>query len=924
VLNGVVAAAKAGRSRVLVLRGEAGIGKTALLDFLVDRAAGCRVVRAAGVESERELAFAGLHQLAAPFLDRLTALPLPQQEALGTAFGLRPGPPPDRFLVGLAVLTLLVEVAGDRPLVCAVDDAQWLDRASATTLEFVARRLADQPVALALAARDPAVEPVLPGLPDLALRGLRNADAAALLARSVTGGLDPRVRDRIVAESYGNPRALRELLRGLSAAELAFGSDRDPVRTPPLHRSEPHRIDLHRVEQEFLRQVERLPPATRLLVLIAAAEPVGDVPLLWRAAELLGLGPDAAAPAEAAGLIELGDRVRFRHLHARAAVYRSAARVHRRAVHSALADATDAARDPDRRAWHRAHAAAGPEEAVAAELEDSADRALASGGLGAVAAFLERSAALTPDPARRARRALDAAGAKVTAGAFDDASALLAGAAVGPLDETGRARLELVQGRLAAAAGRGGEALPLLLGAARRLETVDADLARDTYLDALSATQSTGRTAAATGARQIARAVRAAPAPSVPRRRDALLEGLAVLVTDGHAAAVEPSRRAVAAFAAEDLTLEEALGSSSLAAATAASLWDDEHWELLTRRQLDLARAAGALGALPSALNTRTVVHLFTGDLAAAASLVQETRSIEEVTGSSLVPVGEVGLLAVRGRPGEAEPLIRRCLDAVGSGGEAAGDGDGEGAGVSTARWACAVLSNGLGRYPEALRAAREAAADHPLGSGPPTWALAELVEAGLRSGQPAAAAAGLEQLSALTRASGTDWALGVEASRRALLCKGRAADALHREAVERLGCTRVRVELARAQLLYGEWLRREGRRVEARAQLRAAHEALTAMGLEAFADRARHELLATGETVRRRTVAAPAELTAQEAHIARLAAQGLTNSEIGAALYVSPRTVEWHLRKTFTKLGVSTRRELRGSLPALDPGGPT
>ncbi|CCH87846.1 HTH-type transcriptional regulator [Modestobacter italicus] len=902
-LQELLAAARSGRSQVLVLRGEPGIGKTALLDFLVERAAGFRVTRAAGVESEMELPFAGLHQLCAPLLDRLGALPAPQQQALGTAFGLRPGPPPDRFLVGLAVLTLLSEVAGDRPLVCAVDDAQWLDQASAQALGFVARRLAADPVVLVLAARDGAAAPPFPGLPSRTLPGLRSADAAVLLEAAVTGALDPRVRDRIVAESLGNPLALLELPRGLTPAELAFGGDGDAAATLQ-----------HRLELTFRHRLQALPAPSRQLLLVAAAEPVGDVPLLWRAAGRLGLGPDAVSAAEAAGLVELRERVRFRHPLVRSTVYRSATPDERRVAHRALAEATDAPLDPDRRAWHRAHAAVGPDESVAAELEHSAGRALSSGGLAAAAALLGWSAALTPDPAQRVRRSLDAAGACTAAGAFDDATRALATARVGPLGEADLARLELLCAQLSFAQDRGGEALPLLLAAARRLEPVDADLARATYLDALTAALFAGRLASGPGARQVATAVRAAPPASAPGRGDALLAGLAVLSTDGYAPAVQPLRRAVAAFAGADLTMDEALGSAWLAAAAAASLWDDAEWDLLTRRHLQLAREAGALAALPLALDTRTVVHLFTGDLAAAAQLVQECRWTTEVTGSGLVRYGEVGLLAVRGRADEAEPVIRRCLDDVVA--------RGEGVGVDLAQWARAVLCNGLGRYAEALPAAQEAAAD-PLELGPPKWALAELVEAGVRSGETAAAAAASEQLSALAQASGSDWALGVAASRAALLREGAAADELHREAVDRLGRTGVRVELARAQLLHGEWLRREGRRVEARAQLRAAHRALSEMGLEAFADRARHELLATGETVRRRTAPAPATLTAQEAHIARLAAQGLTNPEIGAALFVSPRTVEWHLHKTFTKLGVRTRRELRGSLPALRADAP-
>ena len=896
-LSALIAAAKAGRSQVLVLRGEAGIGKTALLDVVLERAAGCRVARAAGVESEMELAFAGLHQLCSPHLDRLGKLPDPQQEALGTAFGLRPGSTPDRFLVGLAVLALLSEVAEERPLVCVVDDAQWLDRASAQALGFVARRLVHERVAMVFAVRASDEEPELSGFPELVVRGLAAGDAAALLESGVTGPLDPRVRDRILAESHGNPLALLELPRGLSTADLAFGGDAGRSTTPLVQR----------LEQGFLRQAASLPPQALRLLLTAAADPVGDVRLLWRAAERLGIGSTAAAAAEASGLIELRDRVRFRHPLVRSAVYRSATPAERREVHRALSAVTDPEADPDRRAWHRSRAAVGPDEDTAAELERSAGRAFAHGGLAAAAAFLEQAAALTPDPARRAGRSLDAAQVKVHAGALDDASVLLATADEGPLGDAGQARLDLLRAEISFAANRGNESLPLLLPAARRLEPLDARLSRDTYLDALSAALFAGRLAAGPGARQVAESVREAPPPDAPRKGDALLGGLAVLFTDGYAAAAPLLHRAVEAFVTEELTLDEALRSAWLAASTAASLWDDAGWDVLTRRHLDVARDSGALSALPLALHTRAVVHLFTGDLATAACLVEEARSVTEVTRSSLAPYGEVALLALQGDVARAEPLVQRCLEDV--------TARGEGAGATVVQWARAVLCNGLGRYGDALGAAREAAAC-PLELGPPKWALAELVEAGVRTGDTAAAAAALEQLSTMARASGTDWALGIEAGRRALLNRGRTAEGLHLEALDRLGRTTVRVELARAQLLYGEWLRRQGRRVDARAQLRTAHDAFSAMGVEAFAERARHELLATGETVRRRAAESLPELTAQEAHIAGLAVRGLTNPEIGAELFLSPRTVEWHLRKVFTKLGVSTRRELRRSLP--------
>ena len=632
------------------------------------------------------------------------------------------------------------------------------------------------------------------------------------------------------------------------------------------------------------------------------------MPLLWRAAQRLGIRADAASAAEAAGLIELRDHARFRHPLVRSAVYRSATAAERREVHQALADVTDPDVAPDRRAWHRARAALNPDEAVAAELEQSADRALAHGGVAAAAAFLEQSAALTPDPARRVRRALVGAQVKVHAGAFGDALALLATAQAAPLDDAARAGVDLVRAKISFATNGGNEALPLLLAAARRLEPLDARVARDTYLDALSAALFAGRLASGPGARQVAEAVRKAPTPNPPRKGDVLLKGLAVLFTDGYARAAPLSHRAVQAFAAEELTLDEALRFNLLAAVTAVSLWDDGSWNVITSRHLELVRRTGALSALPLALNTRSVVHLFCGDLASAASLVEESRSVTEATGSTLAHYGEISLAAVRG-DAQAEPLIHsRLSDAVARG---------EGVGVNMAQWARAVLCNGLGRYGEAATAARHAAAD-PCELGPPKWALAELVEAGVRSGQDRVAEAACEQLSSMTRASGTDWALGIEASRRALLRDGSTADALHREAIERLERTLVRVELARAQLLYGEWLRREGRRGDARAQLRPAHNALRAMGVGAFADRAQRELLATGETVRKRLVESSSELTSQEEQIARLAADGLTNPEIGASLFISPRTVEWHLRKIFTKLGISSRRELRRTLSAF------
>jgi DNA-binding CsgD family transcriptional regulator len=798
------------------------------------------------------------------------------------------------------VLTLLSCVAEEEPLICVVDDVQWLDQASAQTLEFVARRLGAEPVAMAFAVRDTEEDPVLTGLPDLVVRGLSTADAAALLESAVPWPLDPRVRDCVLAESRGNPLALLELPRRLTATEFTFGGTGTSGATPLAHR----------LEQGFVSELGALSQQGRQLLLIAAAEPVGDVPVLWRAAGRLGLGADAATAAEAAGLLELGDRVRFRHPLVRSAVYGSAAPAERREVHRALADVTDPDLDPDRHAWHRAHAAVGTDETVANELARAADRALSHGGLAAAAAFLGTAAALTPEPARRAGRSLDAARAKATAGAFEEAASLLSVARGGPLDEAARAQADLLHAQIAYNSSYRGEALPLLLTAARRFEPLDAKLAREIYLDALSAAVTSGRLASgsASGMRHVAAAARRVARPEAPSKADLLLEGMVVLYTDGYAAAAPLVRRAVQAFGAEALTLDESFHGAWVAAVAAADLWDDLHWDLLSERHLDAVRKAGALNLLSLALTNRAVFDVHTGDLAAAASLLGERQWLAEVTGGqpALTPMPEAWLAAMQGHDELAELLIRDTVDQASA--------RGLGATLNMAHAALALLCNGRGRYDDALAAAREAATD-PLELGPTKWALAELVEAGVRSGNTGVAATAFEQLSAMTRASGTDLALGIEAARGALLRDDDGAEELHREAIDRLGRTRIRVELARAQLLYGEWLRRRGRRVDARAQLRTAYEALTAMGVEAFADRARGELLATGETVRRRAVETHAELTPQEDHIARLAADGLTNPEIAAQLYLSPRTVEWHLRKVFTKRGLSTRRQLRRSL---------
>jgi DNA-binding CsgD family transcriptional regulator len=898
VLDQLVEAIRhAGESRALVVHGEAGAGKTALLEYLAGHAPGCRVARAAGVQSEMELAFAGLHQLCAPMLDRLEALPLPQRDALRTAFGMCAGPAPDRFLTGLAALSLLSQVAEDQPLVCLVDDEQWLDHASAQVLAFVARRLGAESVGLVFAARVPSSD--LAGLPELVVHGLPEADARALLDSVLPGPIDGRVRDQIVAETRGNPLALLELPRGLSLAERAGGFGLPGA--VPLAGS---------IEESFRRRVSALPYQTRRLLLLAAADPTGDPALVWRAASRLGIGADAAAPAADAGLAEFGTRVRFRHPLARSVAYRSAPAQERQEAHRALAEVTDQQLDPDRRAWHRAQAAPGPDKEVAAELERSAGRARARGGLAAAAAFLKQSATLTLDPAQRAGRALAAAQAKIQAGVFDVARDLLAMAESGPLSDFQQASADLMRAQLAFVTSRGGDAPALLLRAARRLEPIDVDLSRATYLDAVSAAIFAGRLASPGGdVLEVARAASAAPPPPhAPRVPDLLLDGTAAGIHVGYAAGVPALRRALADFGA-GMSAEEELRWMWLGCITAMRVWDDDCWELLSARYVQLARETGALSELPLALTARAYILLFAGDLTAAASLAEELQAVKEATGSGLAPYSALGLAALRGDEAKASALIDATMQDV--------TRRGEGVGITFAQWANAALNNGLGHYDKAVGAGRHATAyDKDLASL--CWSLVELIEAAARCGRTETATGAYRQLTDMASASGTDWVLGAQARSRALLSEGEAAERLYREAIARLGKTRLRVDLARAHLLYGEWLRRERRRTEAREHLRTAHRMLEAMGIAAFAERAMRELQATGETARKRTLPGRyEELTAQEAQIARLARDGLSNPEIGTRLFISAHTVQYHLRKVFTKLGITSRSQLDRVLPS-------
>ena len=894
-LDAVLADALANRSRVLVLRGEAGTGKSALLDYVTSRVADWHVATAGGVESEMELAYSGLHQLCGSMLADLDRLPAPQRSALATVFGRDSGPTPDPFLVGLATLTLLAEVAERQPLVCVVDDAQWLDATSARILGFVARRLLAERIAFVCAARTGIGDGVFDGLQALPIDGLGDSDARALLEANVRGAVDAAVFERIIAESHGNPLALIELPRTWHDLAGGFGL----AASRPVH---------SRVEQSYAQRLLALPLETRLLVLAAAAEPSGDPALLQRAAAILGLDLAALGPAMDAGLLDVAGRVEFAHPLARSAAYHSGAVDDRQRVHRALAEATDRERDPDRRAWHRAGAAPGPDENVAVELECSADRAQARGGLAAAAAFLERAAAVSPDPVTRAQRMLAAADATEVAGAPRAALALLAAARDGPLDERAGALAMRLRGEIDLDLRRISDAVPSLLEAAGRLESIEPRIARDTYLDAVRAAHTGGRFAGELLRRAAQAARDAPPPPGATDAFDVLLAGMALRFTDGYVAGAPLLKRALRALCDEAGQVVDDVRWPRFARPATLDLLDDDACDVLNARAVRLARERGALGVLPLGLNYLAVGRTLEGDLDTATALLDEADAIADATGATRIEFARFPLAGYRGDEAALAELIAAA--------EPVAIARGEGILLTFADHARALLCNGLGRHEAALPLAESVSARDELTL--PTWSLPELIEAAVRSGARVAVAA-LERLTERTQAAGTELALGIEARCRALLSEGAVADQLYREAVDRLGRCRFAPDHARAHLLYGEWLRREGRGIDARTHLVTAHEMFATIGMEAFADRARRELLAAGEIVPTRAAPARDDLTPQEAQIAALAAEGSTNPEIGAQLFLSPRTVEWHLHKVFAKLDISSRKSLAAALESAN-----
>jgi DNA-binding CsgD family transcriptional regulator len=893
VLDDLVESVRAGESRTLVLVGDAGIGKSALLEYTGERANGFSILRATGVESELDLVFSGLHQLCLPLLHTLDRLPEPQRDALSTAFGMSAGSPPAAFLVGLAVHSLVTNAARERPLLALIDDAQWLDSVSSQVLKFVARRLGAEPVGMIFTCRADEPTGFPRGLTELPILALRDADAGAVLANAHPWPMDEEVRNRIIRESHGNPLALNELA-ARTASQMAGGFT-VPSAVPLVTR----------LEEGFMTRIDSLPADARTLVLLAALESTGDASVVWRAAAELMVDAQVGRHIDLSDLVTFGSHVRFHHPLVRSAACRKVDIDERREAHRALATVIDAEADPDRRAWHRAQAADGPDETVAAELEYSAQRAFQRGGQAAGAAFLEAAAKLTPNLALRGVRALAAAQAKNLAGASEDAQSLVELADSLPLNDFNRAQADQLRGQVAFFSGRGKESTHLLLDAARRIGVENLNRSREVYLDAVSAGLWVGRFADKTPIAAIAREAKTAPA-GCGRPIDLLLDGFATLIADGLTVGTPIVKLAIKAFRDIPAPDTEAQRWTWLAIHAARDVWDHESADLISAIHVQRARQSGSLNSLPNALISRAGIHLYQGEFDRAEMVIDEISAVSAATGQSVPPYSAIGLAACRGDERAFTSLAPSALESATK--------RGDGLGFALIKYSGAVLYNSTGEYRKALLEA-EAGAAYPHDLCYSNWALRELIEAASRTGELPRARTAFERLSESTRASGTAWALGVQARSHALISDDRAAEDSYREAIEHFAQTPLLFELARAHLIFGEWLRRAGRRVDARIQLRTAHDMFTSFGARAFAERTRRELAATGETVRKRSEPGHDELTAQEAQIARMAAAGQTNPEIGAELFISSRTVEWHLAKVYLKLGIGSRRELAQAL---------
>ncbi|MFI5728515.1 AAA family ATPase [Kribbella sp. NPDC051587] len=861
--------AAAGHGGAVVVLGEAGIGKSTLIETVTERLDGWLVLRADGTEFERDLPYAALHQLCSPVIEARTGLPDVQRQALESVFGLAAGTTPSPLMVGLAVLGLLNEL--QQPLCCVVDDVQWIDAGTRQALAFVARRISSEGIALILAGRPDGAG--FSDLPQLPLTGLDEKEAQALLRSTGRAGLDSDVLDRILAEAHGNPLALLEF-------DGASGGQRRGV--------------VEELEAEFTRRVRRLPEATQLLLSLAAAEPVGDLGLLRRAAKRLDLTLAAAAEAEDEELVMLGPRLRFRHPLVRSAAYQSATPGVRRRLHAALADATDVETDPDRRAWHRAHAVIDTDEEVATELTQAAERTQLRGDFASAAAFLERAAQLSPEPVEQAARLLAAAGLRLKLGTFSEAGELLTQAERRPLDAAQRAQVKLQRATIDVYVTRSPEATAALVSAAPDLGPEDAT---GTYIEAFSSAMFIDRMPGRL--RQLGARIRAQVPPCEnPRPADLLLTALldqAMLPVDE---AVPAMCRAVDSFRTAELADPWWM---ELACMMALDLRDSEATDEISAHQVELARRQSALAILPQALKFQAVTKTMFGRFDEAEAELAEAAAIDEAAGSLSLAFADVILAAWRGNTEEFDEVRASIQNRV------------ERDELVAELYAAAVLRNGLGDYTAALEAGLTAYAERELGSYV-IWPFdSELVEAAARAGQPEAAAPALDQLARLARTNPTPWAVAHHLLAQALLDPTSPdTDSRFQEAIDLLAQTDVRAQHARARLAYGEWLRREGRRAEARVELQAAHESLSAMGAAAFAERAARELSATGQRPRRDGTNPLDNLTAQERLIATKVAGGATSKEVAATLFLSPRTIDTHLRNIFRKLDITSRRQLR------------
>jgi DNA-binding CsgD family transcriptional regulator len=897
VMQGLLDGVQEGSSGVLVLRGQVGTGKTALLREMAERAAngGMRIAQAAGVQAEMGFDFAGLHQLLLPFAGGLQDLPDPQRAALGTVFGLATGQASDRFLVGLAALTLLTDAAERRPVLCVVDDAQWLDRVSLEMLTFVARRLLADRVGIVfgLRAGEERAE-ALTGFPELRVGPLPPEAGKELFETAAGGRVAEPASRRVLAEAAGHPLALVEL-----GNELAAGhSVPDTVPGRPLRLGE-------RLELLYLNRVRELPNGAQTLLVLAAAEQLGEPETVWRAAEALGADPEVAELPEVRWMLSLSPRVAFSHPLMRAAAYWGAPPGERRRVHAALAAVTNPRTDPDRRAWHLAEATEGPDEAVARELEVSAGRARGRGGWENEQAFLERAAQLTADPRRRGARRLAAAEAGLVAGDITGADALAEQAAPHLAQPVTRARARRVHGLCLQAQSRTTEAVRILVDAALAMSTADPRRAHDTMLEAFSAAQREGWFGLESA--EVAVAVRRLPRPPAAAPGDGLLEGFAAIhegrTAEGYALLRVGVRSMATAYDAPDTTLPRLVAWLQ----AAGLLFDHSAWADLERHWIPALRDRGAVTALIPVLFSLGYNHLRAGRLSAAETALVEGRALAEGIAEGAgnrewldgFNAGEVLLLALRGNVSEGRALAARLL------GEPI-----QKQWRDVTRLFVAVLELGAGRYDAALDAAHEAQALWPLLSPE------DAVEAAVRSGRPEIAKAAVGDFAPLAAAGGTPWALGVMARCRALLAgDDPGADDNYQQSIRYLQGTPVVLSLARSRLVYGEWLRRQRRRRDARGQLRTALESFERMGARGFAGRARAELAATGEHAMERTGQDGPQLTPQEAQIARLAAAGAPNRDIATQLFLSTATVDYHMRKVYRKLDVTRRASLPRAL---------